>query len=74
MIQQILTWTQITSAVLLIVTILMQQRGAGSAGLFGGVGGVYQQRRGIEKFMFYSTIVLAIIFLGSIVASVFLVK
>lgn len=51
---------QIIISVLLIISILFQQRGAGSSAIFGGGGGgAYFQKRGLEKFLFWSTIVLA---------------
>ncbi len=56
---------QVIVAVLLMVAILMQSKGAGLGGTFGGTGGgVYLTKRGIEKKLFNATIVLAIIFIG----------
>ena len=49
-------------AVLLMLVILVQQRGTGLGGAFGGSGGVYRTRRGAEQFLFRLTIVLAILF------------
>lgn len=54
---------QIVVAVLLMVAILMQNRGAGLGGVFGGSGGVYLTKRGLEKKLFIATIVLAAIFI-----------
>lgn len=54
---------QIIVAVLLMVAILMQNRGAGLGGVFGGSGGVYLTKRGLEKKLFIATIVLAAIFI-----------
>lgn len=54
---------QIIVAVLLMVAILMQNRGAGLGGVFGGTGGVYLTKRGLEKKLFMATIVLAAIFI-----------
>lgn len=52
-------------AVVLIILILLQERSAGLGGMFGGeIGGIYQVRRGFEKLIFWSTIVLAVIFLA----------
>lgn len=53
---------QIIVSALLITFILLQNRGAGVGGIFGGSGGVYLTKRGVEKKLFYATIVLAIIF------------
>ncbi len=54
---------QIILAALIIVLILLQERSSGMSGLLGGdSGGFYQARRGVEKAVFYSTIVLAILF------------
>lgn len=55
---------QIILAALLIIAILLQQRGAGLSGAFGGEGGVYSTRRGAEKVIFAATIVIAILFFG----------
>lgn len=55
-------------SILLIVAILLQNRGAGMGSAFGGGGGggmgggVYLTKRGIEKKLYIATIVLAIIF------------
>lgn len=55
---------QIVIAVLLIILILIQERSAGLSGLMGGEGiGLYQARRGLEKFVFGGTIVLAVAFI-----------
>ncbi len=56
---------QIAIAILIVVLILLQERSAGLSGIFGGEGGgFYQTRRGLEKIIFTSTIVLAIVFVG----------
>ena len=54
---------QIVLSVAIIALILLQERSAGMSGLLGGGdSGYYQARRGIEKLVFYSTIVLAVVF------------
>lgn len=54
---------QIVLAIAIIALILLQERSAGMSGLLGGdSGGFYQARRGMERIIFYSTIVLVIIF------------
>ena len=51
-------------SVALIASVLLQSKGIGLGGLAGGdTGGVYTQRRGIEKVMFYITIALSVVFL-----------
>jgi len=64
---------QVIIAILLMVAILMQNRGAGLGGVFGGTGGVYMTKRGLEKKLYIATIVLAIIFI-LLSLGVFLVK
>jgi protein translocase SecG subunit len=61
---------QIIIAVLLIASILLQHRGTGLGGAFGGEGNVYRSRRGAEKFLFYSTIVLGIVFVAMALVNV----
>lgn len=53
---------QLILAVLLIITILLQQKGAGLGGVFGGSGNIYSTKRGLDKILFHATIVLAVIF------------
>ena len=72
--QKILQIIQLFIAVLLIAVIMIQNRGAGLGGIFGGEGGVYRTKRGAEKIIFIATIVLAILFLGLSIVSVFLSK
>lgn len=56
---------QIIIAIAIIVLILLQERSSGMSGLFGGgEGGYYQARRGMEKTIFYATIVLIIAFVA----------
>ena len=64
-----LPYTQITLALLLIVGIVLQQRGAGLGGAFGGdnFASTFYKRRGAEKFLFNGTIVLAVLFVLSAV-------
>ncbi len=60
----ILPIIQIVIAVLLIILILLQERSAGLSGIFGSESGFYQTRRGVERFIFGGTIVLALVFIG----------
>jgi preprotein translocase subunit SecG len=53
---------QIILATLLIIAILLQQKGSGLGGVFGGSSNIYSTKRGVDKILFYATIVLVIIF------------
>ena len=59
-----ITIIQIILAVLLMAAILLQQRGTGLSGAFGGEGSAYSTRRGIEKILFSGTIIVAVLFFG----------
>jgi len=50
--------------------ILLQSRGTGLGATFGGEGNVYRTKRGVEKMLFRSSIVLAVVFFGLALASV----
>jgi len=54
------------SAILTVVLILLQQRGASLGAGFGSSGELYTTRRGLEKSLFITTIVFAVIFVLSI--------
>ena len=56
---------QIIVSVLLVAAILLQQRGTGLSTIFGGEGNIYRAKRGAEKFIFFSTIILAVIFFAA---------
>lgn len=60
---KIITISLVVDSILLITTILMQQRGASLGGAFGGDSSIYRSRRGVEKLLFRLTILFAIIFL-----------
>jgi preprotein translocase subunit SecG len=62
---------QIIFAIILIAFILLQQRGSGLGMAFGGEGNVFRSRRGIEKILFYATIVVAILFCATAILTVF---
>lgn len=55
---------QIVIAILLIISILLQNKGAGLGGVFGGGGDIYMAKRGFEKKIFNFTIILSVIFLA----------
>lgn len=56
------------SAILLILLILLQQRGASLGAGFGGSGELNTERRGLEKSLFNATIVVVVVFVLSILA------
>jgi len=60
----ILPYIQIALSIILIGIILLQQTDAGVGGVLGGGdgGGLYHTRRGFEKFLFITTIVIAVLF------------
>lgn len=67
-----LTYAHITISVLLIIGVLLQQRGGGLSSTFGGGMMEYSTKRGAEKMIFYVTIVFAVLFLGISVARLLL--
>lgn len=68
----ILQIVTVVSAILMILAILLQQRGASLGAGFGSSGELYTTRRGIDKSLFDVTVILAIIFILSIVAGLVL--
>jgi len=56
------------SAILLVLLILLQQRGASLGAGFGGSGELNTERRGLEKSLYNTTIVIAVIFVLSILS------
>ncbi|MEN9582066.1 MAG: hypothetical protein RL641_20 [Candidatus Parcubacteria bacterium] len=69
--QSILPIIQIVLSILLITGILLQVSGAGVGASLGGGDSLanYHTRRGFEKFLFYFTIVVAILFAAAAVVS-----
>ncbi|MBI1982417.1 MAG: preprotein translocase subunit SecG [Candidatus Levybacteria bacterium] len=53
---------QITVAILLISVILLQMKGSGLSGAFGGSGEFYRSRRSLEKMLVWITIALSALF------------
>lgn len=53
---------QVVIAVLLVLSILLQNRGAGAGIAFGSDFGSYYAKRGAEKVLFYAAIVLGVAF------------
>ncbi len=62
MISTILSIANLVVAGLLVTTILLQQKGTGIGGAFGGTTGVYTTRRGVDRILFNMTIAFSILF------------
>lgn len=63
---------QIVISILLIASILLQQKGTGLGAAFGGESAVYRTKRGAEKFIFKFTIILSVLFLATALANLFI--
>lgn len=61
----IVSLIQIILGVLLILVIIIQQKGSGMGSTFGGDLGFYRTKRGAEKMLFYATIILSVAFILS---------
>ena len=68
-INTILQVVTVGSAVLMMLAILLQQRGASLGAGFGGSNELYTTRRGLDKNLFEATVVLSVIFILSILVS-----
>ncbi len=58
----ILAIGQILLSIALIASILMQARGTGLSGTFGGDSAVYRSRRGVERRLWQFTVLLLVLF------------
>ena len=58
----LLPYAQILIAILLVGAILLQQKGTGLGAAFGGEGNIYQTKRGLERILYISTIILGSLF------------
>ncbi len=63
----ILPYAEIVLSLLLIVGVVLQQRGAGLGGAFGGdnFATTFYKRRGAEKFLFNVSIAIAFLFVAT---------
>lgn len=56
-------------SVLLILSVILQSKGAGLGGLTGAdAGSVFTARRGVERTLFWTTIVLSALFFALVIA------
>ena len=67
--KNLLTIIQIIISVLLIISIILQNRGQGLSSTFGGGGESYRSKRGMEKFLLYLTVILVILFTITLIIS-----
>jgi preprotein translocase subunit SecG len=61
---------QIVISVLLILVILFQVKGGGLGGIFGQAESVYRTKRGVEKWLFWATIILSALFIILAIATI----
>jgi protein translocase SecG subunit len=59
-----LKFANIVIMVALIIVIILQNKSSGLSTVFGGAGNIVQTRRGFEKWLFYATIILGILFVA----------
>ena len=65
----------IITSLALIVSIILQNKGVGLGGLTGqDAGSVFSARRGMEKTLFWITIVLAIVFVALVIVTIVVSK
>lgn len=72
--QKIISIAEIIVSVFLIISILLQSRGAGLSGTFGGSFGGYHTKRGFEKFLTIFSIILSCLFMVLAIASLLAAK
>ena len=68
----ILQISTVTSGVIMMILVLLQQRGSTLGAGFGDSGELYIERRGVEKSVFRATIFFAFIFVASILTTLLL--
>ena len=70
---QTLQFALIITSVALIISVILQSKGAGLGGGLTGAdtGGVYTARRGIERTLFWVTIVLSVLFFALAISLIF---
>jgi len=61
--REILPLVQIVVSIALVILILLQQRGQALGSAFGGEGGFYATKRGIQKKIFWATVVFGALFI-----------
>ncbi|GJQ36290.1 MAG: preprotein translocase subunit SecG [Anaerolineales bacterium] len=65
----------IITSVGLILSVILQSKGAGLGGLTGAdTGGVFTARRGIERVLFWVTITLSVVFFALVITIIIIGK
>ena len=64
----------IVSSILMVACILLQARGASLGAGFGSSGELFTTRRGLDKSLYEATIVLAVVFVMSILVSLLIAR
>jgi len=59
-------------AILLIASVLLQHRGTGLGGAFASEANAFRSKRGIEKFLYNSTIAVGVILVAVVLCDLFL--
>jgi preprotein translocase subunit SecG len=61
----------ILTSIALVISIILQSKGAGLGGLSGAdAGGVFTARRGVERTLFWVTVIFSVLFFSLAIASV----
>lgn len=68
----VLSIITVISAILMVTAILLQARGASLGAGFGSSGELFTTRRGTDKSLFEATIVLAVLFVGTLLTGLIL--
>ncbi|MFH1547452.1 MAG: preprotein translocase subunit SecG [bacterium] len=67
--KKVITVAQVVVAILVVISILLQNRGEGMGTFLGGGGEVFRSRRGFEKVLYYLTIVLSVLLVALSIAN-----
>ena len=70
--KDILTFILIAVDVVLVISILLQQKEGGLSTVFGGEGAVFRSKRGLARGLNYLTITMAVIFIGLSIVVLFI--
>ncbi len=70
---QIINISLILTSIALVGSIILQSKGAGLGGLTGSdTGGIFTARRGIEKALFWVTVIFSLLFFALAITSAIL--